>query len=99
MFVAWGVDEVELEVELVVLFIEAVVVRGLPERNICESVEVELWVPFTVALFAITCPIANIVVDPRVVVRVVEIGEVSVIVERMADVVTAEDVCTVIVEE
>jgi hypothetical protein len=59
----------------------------------------ELGGPFPVALPVITVPIPNIVVDPKVVVRVVD---PLVIIDIMAEVVIAEDVVvviTVIVEE
>jgi hypothetical protein len=55
----------------------------------------ELEVPVPVALPAIIVPIPNIVVDPKVVVRVVD---PLVIVDIMAEVVIAEEV-TDIVEE
>lgn len=83
-------EEVEDDVEFAVPLI-AVVVRGRPERMTCESV---VWVeaPDRVALLAITFPIPNIVIVPRVVVRVVD---PLVIVETITDVLIAEEVVIV----
>lgn len=86
MFVASGVEEVEEAVELEVEFPEMVDV-GLPERMICESVLVVVAVPeeFPAALKEAK---ANMVVDPNVVVRVVD-PEVTVL--TMAAVLIAEE--------
>jgi len=73
------------EVAFAVLFPLRVEEEGRPERMICELVEVEVEV---LEKFAARLPIPNMVVEPKVVVRVVE---PLVTVERRGEVVMAEE--------
>ena len=95
VFVGWAEDDAEVEVILEVPFIDEVVC-GRPDRISCEGV-VTVDVPDLVAFPAMIDPIPNIVVDPRVVVRVVD---PLVTVDTIAEVVIADgEVGTVIVVE
>jgi hypothetical protein len=85
--------EVDVAVEFDVPLSEVVVVCPAPVKTICVAVDVEL-VAFPVN---VSVPIAKMVVDPRVVVRVLDL---VVIVDSTASVVTAdEEVETVMVVE
>lgn len=97
MFIGVAEEEVDVRVEFEVPFVDAEEVRAPPERTIWEGLVV-VWEDVPVVLLAviIDVPTPNNVVDPSVVVR---IEEPLLIVETMAEVVTGEVDCLVIVEE
>ena len=98
MFVGWAEEEVDVLVAFVVPFRDIEELRAVPDRKTWEGVLVDtVDAPVPVPLLAtiMELPTPNNVVDPRVVVCVVD-G--LVIVETMAEVVTAEVEGSVIVE-